>query len=192
MKVYKYCKKALTYKPVSFKLYSIALLVLALVFGAGFLTSTFYKPCVKQMPEEQMVFVINKNINSSFSAGQFYNYLKELNVKFPEVVFAQACLETGNFKSKIFRDNHNCFGMKLSGRRPTTTHELENDHALYSNWKESVVDYAFYQAYFLSDLKTKQEYMSFIEANYSETPGYTQRLLGIANNVEKHIKSITD
>ena len=188
MEIYKYCKKALTYKPVSFKLYLTCLIAMVLMFISGFTISLFYKPCVKSIPHEEMVVVVNKNINRSFSAYEFYEYLKELNIKFPEIVFAQACLETGNFKSKIFRDNHNCFGMKLSARRPTTTHEIENNHALYNNWRESVIDYAFYQAAFLNDLKTKSEYLAFIEASYSETPGYTQRLTAIINNIEKYTK----
>lgn len=191
MKIHKYCRKTLTYKPISLKLYSAAMICMMLMFCAGFTTNGFYKGEDKQMPEEEMVVIINKNINDSFQPYMLYDYLKELNVKFPEIVFAQACLETGNFKSQIFRDNHNCFGMKLSSRRPTTTHEVDHDHATYNNWRESALDYAFYQAAFLNDLKTKQDYMAYIEANYSGTPGYTNLLQDIINNLDNHLKRPT-
>lgn len=138
-----------------------------------------------------MVVVVNKNLNDSFEPYMLYDYLKELNVRFPEIAFAQACLETGNFKSQVFRDNHNCFGMKLSARRPTTTHEVDNNHALYNNWQESALDYAFYQAAYLNDLKTEGDYLAFIEANYSGTPGYTNLVKDIMNNIDKHLKRPT-
>ena len=48
----------------------------------------------------------------------------------PEIVLAQARLETGNFTSKQCKTKHNLFGIK-HGRR----------YASYSHWKESVADY---------------------------------------------------
>jgi uncharacterized FlgJ-related protein len=186
MKIYQYCNKALTYKPVSKKYLIYIIGILAIAFTAGF-TSNMGEKEKPQLSQEEVVLIINKNINSSFQPNQLYDYLKELNVKFPEIVFAQAVLETGNFTSKLYRENHNCFGMKLSSRRPTTTHEQDNGHALYENWRASVLDYAFYQTAYLNDLKTKDEYMAFIESNYSETPGYTDRLKDIVNNIDKHL-----
>jgi hypothetical protein len=41
---------------------------------------------------------------------------------------------------------------------------------------ESVVDYAFYQAQYLSDIKTEAEYLQYLKANYAEDPNYMAQL----------------
>ena len=48
----------------------------------------------------------------------------------PEIVLAQARLETGNFKSRRCRVDHNIFGIKHSGR-----------YAKYRRWQDCVADY---------------------------------------------------
>lgn len=48
----------------------------------------------------------------------------------PEIVLAQARLETGNFKSARCRRDHNLFGLK-HGKR----------YAKYRRWQDSVADY---------------------------------------------------
>ena len=47
-----------------------------------------------------------------------------------DIVLAQAKLETGNFKSRRCKRDHNIFGIKHRGR-----------YAVYRNWRESVTDY---------------------------------------------------
>lgn len=64
--------------------------------------------------KEMMIEVI------SFSELNLYKKILELGIAYPDVVLAQAKIETGNFTSKIFRENNNMFGMKLPGRRTTT------------------------------------------------------------------------
>ena len=48
----------------------------------------------------------------------------------PDIVLAQARLETGNFKSQRCKRDHNLFGIKHRGK-----------YARYSRWQESVSDY---------------------------------------------------
>src|SRR5690554_3322128 len=43
----------------------------------------------------------------------------KLRLEHPDIVFAQAILETGNFKSEIFKENKNLFGLKMPWNRPT-------------------------------------------------------------------------
>ena len=52
------------------------------------------------------------------------------NIVYPEIVLAQAKLETGNYTSRICRVKHNLFGLNSS-----------KGYRSYSTWQESVVAY---------------------------------------------------
>jgi flagellum-specific peptidoglycan hydrolase FlgJ len=69
--------------------------------------------------------------------------------------------------------------MKVATQRPTTNKGEESGHAYYDNWKESVVDYAFYQAKYLSNLKSENEYLQYLKQFYAEDPNYMPKLLEI-------------
>ncbi len=114
--------------------------------------------------------------DNKFSKERLKQYIHDLNIKFPEVVLAQAELESGHFKSTMFRENKNMFGMKQALRRPTTNKGESRGHAYFSTWKECVLDYALYSATYLSDIKTQAEYLDFLKQNYAEDPSYLIKL----------------
>ena len=68
---------------------------------------------------------------------------------YPEIVYAQARLETGDFTSNIFKENNNCFGMKLPKHRPTLAIGLNRHSAVYINWLDSVKDLRMWQDYYM-------------------------------------------
>lgn len=111
-----------------------------------------------------------------FSKENLKEKLRELNLKFPEIVYAQAVLETGDFKSFVFKENNNLFGMKLAKSRPTTAIGFENNHAEYFSWEMSVVDYALYQAAFLRKIRTEEEYLEFLSNNYAKDGNYISKI----------------
>ena len=76
-----------------------------------------------------------------------FNYIQELNIKHPEIVFKQAQIESGNFSSKVFRENNNMFGMRVPFRRANTVIGENRGYAVYESWRHSVIDYALYQMY---------------------------------------------
>lgn len=117
-------------------------------------------------------------IPSDFSEKALVALMKELKIKYPEVALSQARLETGNFTSAIFKENHNLFGMKMAELRPTSAIGINRGHAQYSDWKESVVDYALFQSFIISRLKTvsKDAYREHIQKYYSETSDYLVRI----------------
>lgn len=63
------------------------------------------------------------------------------------ILVAQSLHETGNFKSKVFRENNNLFGMKEASVRPETADGTRNGHAFYSNPKESAEDMLLWLKY---------------------------------------------
>ncbi len=111
-----------------------------------------------------------------FSPTTLKEYLKEVNIKFPHIVYAQMVLETGYFTSNVFRENNNLSGMKQPSIRSTTAKGTKNGHAYYNNWMDSV-DYALWQTTFLSNVNSDEEYLGFlVERGYAEDPSYIPKL----------------
>lgn len=116
---------------------------------------------------------------NTFNEQLLKEYIEELNIAFPEIVFAQAKLESGNFKGKMFLENHNLFGMKKPSIRSTTAKGEQYGHAYYDSWKESVLDYALWSCRYLSNIKTKKQYLDYLANNYAEDTLYIKKLHSI-------------
>ena len=143
--------------------------ILAVTFT---LTSNSSKP--SQIPVKEEVKT------TDFTEEKLIEYVKELNIKFPHIVLAQARLESGNFKSNIFKENNNLFGMKEAKQRISTNKGTNLGHAKYESWKECVLDYALYQATYLSKFKTEKQYYSYLADNYAANGRYVKLLKDIA------------
>lgn len=80
----------------------------------------------------------------------------------PEIVLAQARLETGNFKSRRCRVDHNLFGIKRSGR-----------YAKYRRWQDCVSDYKRR----ISSRYKGGDYYAFLKRiGYAKDPKYIFKL----------------
>ncbi len=161
----------------------ILMAVLGFTVGMLLVTSYIVKSSandLKMITEETRTIIIKEHQSELvFSEAKLREYILELNLKFPHIVYAQAKLESGNFNSIIFKKNCNLFGMKVARRRPTTNKGEVNGHAFYDTWQESVVDYAFWQAKYMSELKTEKEYLEGLGAVYAEDPLYIKKLTRI-------------
>lgn len=187
-KIYTFDEGELKYK----KNYRIAILILVqfvmlstiLVFNIISMNQTSEKfDDIKYISEETKVLIIEEN--NKFSEARLREYIITTNIRFPHIVLAQAKLESGNFKSNIFLENNNLFGMKVARKRPTLNKGENHNHAYYDNWKESVLDYAFYQAAFLNSLKTEDAYYAYLSNNYAEDSDYVQKVRNLADKIKK-------
>ena len=84
------------------------------------------------------------------------------DIKFPEVVYAQAVIETGNFTSSGCKRKNNLFGLMQGGSLRTFNH-----------WTESV---AFYKNRIQSKYKGGDYYVFLKRIRYASHPQYTQLL----------------
>lgn len=134
---------------------------------------------IKVVSDETKAIVLQEE--NEFSRDKLKAYILELNIRFPHIVLAQAELESGHFTSKIFRENNNLFGMKVATKRPTTNKGEEHGHAYYDNWRESVVDYGFFSAQYLSDIKTEKQYLEYLGKNYAEDSTYVNKIIKLIN-----------
>lgn len=91
-------------------------------------------------------------------------------VKFPEIVYAQAVLETGHFKSEGCLKHHNLFGLYNS--------EAKRHHR-FNHWTESVVAY---KEWIQRRYKPPEDYYEFLKRiHYARDPEYIKKLKKIVN-----------
>lgn len=136
-------------------------------------------------PKEKVVFVYKNG--KEFSPENLKDLISKLNLKYPEIVYAQAVLESGHFKSKSFSVGHNLFGMKVASIRPTTNSGEYLRHAKYSSWEESVYDYALYQSTIVFKIKSKNDYYAYLKRNYAGDPTYVEKLKSIVSKSETNV-----
>lgn len=160
-------KKVSTWKVI---LLFALLAVLSLSIGVRYASS------ITILTKEGTYAISHEN---AFNEQLLKEYIEELNIAFPEIVFAQAKLESGNFKGKMFLENHNLFGMKKPSIRSTTAKGEQYGHAYYDSWKESVLDYALWSCRYLSHVKTKEQYLDYLANNYAEDTLYIKKLHSI-------------
>lgn len=115
---------------------------------------------LSERPEEDLMKVLN-----------YYD------VKHPKIVYAQAILETGHFRSKVCQEYNNLFGLYNSSTK---------DYYKFSHWSESVVAYINYIQY---RYKPPNDYYEFLERiGYAEDVDYIKKVKSIVNSIESNDK----
>jgi len=116
-----------------------------------------------------------------FSEELLIETLKNCNIKYPYIVLAQAKLESAYFTSKIFRQNHNMFGMRKARQRITSAESEKSTYAYYRDWKDCLYDYAMYQSAVMCNITNADEYYTKLGERYAEDPEYVGKLKSIVN-----------
>lgn len=126
--------------------------------------------------------------NDPYTEQKLKQYLIDLHVKYPMVAIAQMKLESNNGSSNIFVQGNNLFGMKRAISRPTTSiGSLGNsDNAIYSHWRQSVLDYALWQSFIENpeNISTESNWIDYISRYYSKDDSYKNKLLQIKKNLK--------
>jgi len=137
---------------------------------------------VENLSQEERLIVIREY--SGFSESKLIEKINQLNFRYPHIILAQAKLESGHFKSTIFLENNNMFGMKEAKLRANLAKGTNRGHAYYETWQESVIDYALYYSSYLRSINTEGEYFEYLRQNYAEDVTYVQRLKQIIKKEE--------
>lgn len=180
---YTYNKKELRYNQVTRRFYIInalfIIIVSSVLYGFGRYNA------VNALTEHEREFIIYLD-QKYFSEDQLIKELKSKNINKPYIVLAQTKIETGNFTSAIFKQNHNLFGMKKARIRPTTSLGLKRGHAYYDKWESSVEDYGYYQAYQgLAKVDSDEEYYNLLaQLGYAEDPNYIFKVKSLAQKLK--------
>lgn len=141
---------------------------------------TFDKKIHKPVQEE---CIINQEhfFNKSPELG-LLEALSFYNVRNPKVVYAQAILETGYFKSKVCNVNNNLFGLYDSNKK---------DYFKFNHWSESIL---FYKKCFQNDESehlSDEAYLDYLlevrhyigkNASHFEKTNYKNKVRSIMKN----------
>lgn len=126
-------------------------------------------------------------IDTSMFKDSILNFIFELRLEHPYIVYSQAIIESGNFTSNIWRENNNMFGMKMPERRSTLAIGINKGHSIYRNWKECIIDYALFQSSYLRGL-SEEEYFVKIGNSYAEDSSYEVKIRSAKNQHKRSIK----
>lgn len=176
MKIFKYNKRSLNFETVNpVKLWTYIVIGIVILVTIGWISGTnrYIINKITHKTEVTDTLIVH---GEKFSEDKLVELLKDCNFKYPYIVLAQAKLESGNFKSKIFKQNNNMFGMKKPRKRTTTASMEKNGYAYYRDWIDCVYDYGFYSCCNLSEVNNEAEYYAVLSDRYAEDPGYIEKL----------------
>jgi uncharacterized FlgJ-related protein len=179
MKLYRYDSKSLQFKkfPISTQALK-ALFTAILIFMFLGMSTTEVK--TEYVTNTEDILLVRSN--REFSEEKLVNLLKELNLPYPHITLAQAKLESGEFSSRIFKENHNLFGMKEAKVRVNLAQGTQYGHAYYNSWEESVLDYAFWYSSYARKCKTENELFQLLDQQYAEADQYVSSLKHIISD----------
>lgn len=157
--------------------------IIMLVF---FLMGTIVHNCTESYKYKKVLNNNTEQIDSLSLQDSVKQFIKQMNLNHPDIVYAQAVLESGNFTSNLFINNHNIFGMKEPLVRNTVALGTRNNYAYYKNWQHSIIDYALYQSTYLVGGRhyrslSRQSYLEFLARNYASDSNYISKLTKIIN-----------
>lgn len=97
--------------------------------------------------------------------------LKYYGVKHPEIVYAQAVFETGNFKSNLCLEKNNLFGLYNSKTKR---------YYRFNHWSESIESYV---NNIQDRYRPPNNYYKFLsDIGYAEDPNYIKKIKKIVND----------
>jgi hypothetical protein len=156
-------------------------------FASGFGAFVINKEKIEAQSYEQLVVMVNEKENELVSPMAIYEYMKEIGIKYPEIVWSQVALET-RFSSQICKENHNYFGMKKANCRPNVQNGENLGHASYRNWKMSVLDYALWQSSTgVWKIANESAYYNYLDQWYAEDQSYAIKVKEIRDNFEYYL-----
>lgn len=158
----------------SFKQLSIAIGITILIFPIMFcvglwVASEDSKEC---KPPETKVDILEyrQHFHSKSPQDGLMEALIYYDVKYPHIVYAQALIETGNFKSNLCLSDNNLFGLYNSSR---------SRYHRFDHWVESVIAY---KNFIQRRYKPPEDYYKFLQRiGYAEDPNYISKLKKVVN-----------
>jgi hypothetical protein len=155
-----------------------------------FMLSSFKVPGGKPVLTEEMRFQAERAFfyfqiqGQPFSEDLLEKCIYYERIEYPSIVILQSQLETGHYTSDVFLNGNNCFGMRFPRSRPTVATGAYKEHAQYSHWSESVIDYALWQNWYLSrgyrigESNDDAFYLVFLNCvHYAADPRYVSKLV---------------
>lgn len=148
--------------------------IIALVLGV-LLTMQYYaaSEAVAKIEEEEVASVKWRVHHFKLSDENVFNELVAQGVEFPEIVLAQAQLETGNYRSAACLHKNNLFGLRHSN----------GTYMHFSHWTDAIAAYKKYIQKW--DSKPPNYYIYLDKLGYAEDTSYTAKLKELVKRNKK-------
>jgi hypothetical protein len=134
---------------------------------------------IKVCSQEKLVQKVVVQKDDNVTKEKLYEQIIKFGIKFPDIVFAQAMIESGELTSKLFKTANNMFGMRFPSIRETTAQgKTTSGYSRYEDWNFGVYDYFLWQDHMLRnrDEITKSQYFSLLGRVYAEDPNYVSKV----------------
>jgi hypothetical protein len=174
MKLFRYNKETLTFDKVTVKpkVYLAVVAVILTVYWLGWTSNIQIINRIIHHKSTDTVLVHGQ----PFSEKSLIKLLKISNMEYPHIVLAQAKIESGKYKSRIFKQNNNLFGMKKAYSRVTTTQGDKDGFAYYRDWIDCVYDMGLWQSTSMCNVSTEEQYLSKLAEIYAEDTSYVSMI----------------
>lgn len=159
-----------------------------LIFMLGFI-SNYKKPFVVNLKVYKKEVVLDSTLQdqTDLTPENLRSFIKTLNLQHPDIVYAQAMLESGNLTSSLVKTNSNLFGMKVPSSRAKVSVKNKSNYSYFERttlegWQMSVIDYALWQSRY-ANYKSKKDYFDHLSRHYAEDPNYVGKLKNIISKL---------
>jgi hypothetical protein len=168
-------------KGVKLRVTLLILLTVLIGFNAGVLTTNYSKAKPEALDSIPVVEDKVPNFMSKSPQEGLMEALVYYEVNHPEIVYAQAVLETGGFTSNLCLNSHNLFGLYNSEKMR---------YYKFNHWTESVVAYIKFVQY---KYKPPDDYYEFLDRiGYAEDSTYIEKLKIIVNKIQNDKRRYTE
>jgi flagellum-specific peptidoglycan hydrolase FlgJ len=109
------------------------------------------------------------------------NKIKELHLKYEDVIVAQYIIESGAGTSNIYKQNNNFLGLKEPHSRPTTSLGTNLGSSIFEDWEQCLIDYSLWQTMCARGINSQEEYIQLLGSIYAEDQSYMDKINNILN-----------
>ena len=177
----------------------IALTTMLVLMSALFFVD--HKQQAKQIKEldvaiEEVIEEMDDNIRvESFFSTVGYHYLvredtpltdetltdilERAGAYYPEMLVAQASLESGRYTSRLAKESNNIYGMKVPGSRTHLQNGKDGDYGAYDTWQLCALCRVWLDFTVFPDKPTEEEYYEWLRRRYAEDQYYTEKIKNI-------------
>lgn len=131
----------------------------------------YLKDYITQLQNKMAYVRFGTKPNKELNIENLMATLRQFDVKFPQIVAAQALLETGYFTSRVCLENNNLFGL----RRPSN-----GSYYTFNSWEESVKAYKDYVQY---KYKGGNYYDFLNRIGYAEDGSYISKVMNLERSL---------
>ena len=166
-------KKSLIERVITSDLFILVWIIgisIAIGVFSTLIVQKYQKESAASLKEEEIASVKWRQDHFILNEENLYNELKAQGVDYPEIVKAQALLETGYFKSHSCIQQNNLFGLR----------DNKGTYMSFPHWTDAVAAYKKYiQRY---NHPVPVDYYQYLQdLGYAEDPQYINKLKQIVN-----------